>query len=552
MALRYQTGEEIQRGDRVTYGGNAGVIELVVDGLTGDAGKDWLFETNGAGIMVAEPKAFGRHSDEQRALKFERYLKSESGAAFAKRHLHRASVNESAQSPRRATEPELYSRYVPRAAPYDRHPRRSASPMIRALVIALALPAALAAAQRDPETRAMDMLRDWAEAVVQHHAGQSDDALTTVAWSYNDLELMQQFFEEFAGTPARNDDLRAAARRAQFSGRNRARIRAASEAWLFADADRFRRRAAILHTDAAMLLDLPTVTATTVNRQLLPSWARARNDRRVDVLSKDARYQSTEYSNLHWEIAMDMLDAVRAPSDPFVARWFATIGTYLVAQRRYSDGLAHFERARRIVPDDPGVVFAEARLHEALAGPFIQNFVRVTAIAQGVSTTGIDDQRTELRRAEGLLRRALVLNPTLLEARLRLAHVLIEQGEHDEGRVLSAQVAAKSSDQTIKYYALLFSGEALSSLGRTVDAATSFQAAIDLFPDAQAARMGLASALRTVGDNAQALDVLTPTLTKEPSRRERDDPWSEYYEGDATQMHALLEELRAPFRSPQQ
>lgn len=56
MALTYQTGEETHRGDHVTYGGNAGVIELVVHGLTGDPEEDWLFETNGAGIMVAEPK----------------------------------------------------------------------------------------------------------------------------------------------------------------------------------------------------------------------------------------------------------------------------------------------------------------------------------------------------------------------------------------------------------------------------------------------------------------------------------------------------------------
>jgi len=60
MALRYQTGEEIRRGDRVTYGGNAGVIELVVEALTGKPEEDWLLETNGAGIMVAEPKVFGR------------------------------------------------------------------------------------------------------------------------------------------------------------------------------------------------------------------------------------------------------------------------------------------------------------------------------------------------------------------------------------------------------------------------------------------------------------------------------------------------------------
>jgi hypothetical protein len=60
MALRYQTGEEIHRGDRVTYGDNPGVIELVVEALTGEPEEDWLFETNGAGIMVAERKVFGR------------------------------------------------------------------------------------------------------------------------------------------------------------------------------------------------------------------------------------------------------------------------------------------------------------------------------------------------------------------------------------------------------------------------------------------------------------------------------------------------------------
>jgi hypothetical protein len=48
MALRYQTGEEIYRGDRVTYGGNAGVIELVVEALTGEPEEDWLLETNGS------------------------------------------------------------------------------------------------------------------------------------------------------------------------------------------------------------------------------------------------------------------------------------------------------------------------------------------------------------------------------------------------------------------------------------------------------------------------------------------------------------------------
>ena len=430
--------------------------------------------------------------------------------------------------------------------------RRTAKPRIRALVVALALPAVLAAGQRDPRNPARDMLRQWADAVLQHDAGQSDRALSTVAWSYNDLELMQPYFEAFVGTPARNDDPRAAIRRARLSGRDRAMVRAESETLLLGRADLFRRRAAILHTDAAIFLDSPTVTKAPANRQPLPNWARARSDRRVDVISKDAEYQSTEYSNLHWELAMDMLDAVKAPRDPFVARWFATIGAYLVHQRRYSDALAHFDRARRVVPDDARVLFAEARLHEALAAPRMQNFVRITAVAQNAPVSGIDDRRAELRRAEGLLRRALVLDPAFLETRLRLARVLVEQGNHDEGRSLADHVAVNATDRTMQYYALLFAGDALLSLGRAAEAGKSYQRAIDLFPDAQAARLGLASTLRSAGDAARALDVLMPTITKPPSTRDGDDPWWEYYAGDVTQMEALLEELFAPFRSERQ
>jgi hypothetical protein len=59
MALTYQTGEEIQRGDRVRYGGEAGVIEFVVEALTGEHEQDWLLETHGPGVMVADPMSLG-------------------------------------------------------------------------------------------------------------------------------------------------------------------------------------------------------------------------------------------------------------------------------------------------------------------------------------------------------------------------------------------------------------------------------------------------------------------------------------------------------------
>lgn len=57
MGLTYQSGESIRKGDRVTYGGNAGTIELVVEGPSGDPET---FASHDAGIMVLEPTAFGR------------------------------------------------------------------------------------------------------------------------------------------------------------------------------------------------------------------------------------------------------------------------------------------------------------------------------------------------------------------------------------------------------------------------------------------------------------------------------------------------------------
>jgi tetratricopeptide (TPR) repeat protein len=419
------------------------------------------------------------------------------------------------------------------------------------LAVVLALTAAHSSAQPDALHLAMDMLRDWADAVATHHAGQRDAALSTLsAWTYNDLELMQPFLEAFAGTPERNEDAAAALRRPRVSGRDRAAVRQEAQVRLGVHADAFRRRAAIFHTDAAMLLDAPKVVAPLDHRRPIPYWAGRRTTRRVDVVSNDAEYRNTEYSNPHWEVAMDMLDAVSAPNDPLVAQWFEVIGIYLVEWRRYSDGLAHFERARDLIEDEPGVMFAEGRLHEALAAPLMQNFVRVTAIAQGVPVIGIDDQRTELRRAEALLQKTLTRDPSREEARLRLGHVIIQQQRWEEGLRQIQPLLEGSGHASITYYAHLFAGDAHLALGRTDDARRSFERALELFPDAQAARLGLAAAMRIAGTRDDAIAALLPAIAQDPRPRE-DDPWWIYYDRNEDAIAAALEQLRAPYRGPQ-
>jgi len=57
IPLRYRSGDEIRKGDRVLLHGEPGEIEFVLDGKTNPAA--WLAQEHGRGIMIAEPKVFG-------------------------------------------------------------------------------------------------------------------------------------------------------------------------------------------------------------------------------------------------------------------------------------------------------------------------------------------------------------------------------------------------------------------------------------------------------------------------------------------------------------
>jgi hypothetical protein len=59
MPFYYQSGEEIRKGDRVTFHGEPGRIEFVVDKLTGDPAMDWYMNEFEGGAMIVEPKHFG-------------------------------------------------------------------------------------------------------------------------------------------------------------------------------------------------------------------------------------------------------------------------------------------------------------------------------------------------------------------------------------------------------------------------------------------------------------------------------------------------------------
>ncbi len=85
MPFRYQSGEEIKKGDRVLFHGEPGEIEFVADPLIADPETEWYVKEFGGGAMVVEPKVFGRaflsHTDQKNELVFVRRLSEEDSAA---------------------------------------------------------------------------------------------------------------------------------------------------------------------------------------------------------------------------------------------------------------------------------------------------------------------------------------------------------------------------------------------------------------------------------------------------------------------------------------
>ncbi len=416
---------------------------------------------------------------------------------------------------------------------------------MRALALALMLVLPSSAAV---DERSLLRLRGWIDAVDTHTAGQTDSALTVVtAWTYDDVEWMRPYVEALVLAPSgRNSDR---AKRRRRLGRDGAAIleltRSLQER---GDFDTFRKRAVMLHTDAAILGSQPKLVTPPTQLELR---YRRESERRVIVKSFDGQVQHFELQNLHWELAMDVLDSLPAQParDPIVGQWYRAIGAFFARERRFADALVHFDRARGLVPDHPGVLYGEACLQETLGAPRIQNYVRITTLPNGLFIQGVSSPQTHYRRAESLLRKALAADPRLVEASLRLGRVLTELERSEEALPHLRMAIETATDSALAYYAHLFMGEAMHALGKRDDARRHYENAIAVFPDSQAARLALGFVLRSEGDREAARTAIAPAL--EPSPRSKDDdPWWDYYDGEARHVERLLDELRAPYTRP--
>ena len=138
----------------------------------------------------------------------------------------------------------------------------------------------------------------------------------------------------------------------------------------------------------------------------------------------------------------------------------------------------HLEEGLKVFPTDATLLLYRATLHQAFADGRIQAWVKADPLrtpsvdSNGRSTNRADvmqirPAKDELGIAERDLRRALELEPGLIEARVRLAHVLTGRGEaFDEAAALARSALGQPRSRFLDYYASMVLGRAEQALGR--------------------------------------------------------------------------------------
>ena len=395
--------------------------------------------------------------------------------------------------------------------------RASRPRLVAVLLAALALAANVQAqASRAPWRVLLD---DWEMAATTHTPGEADAPVQLIAqWHPTDLEAL--FVH-----------IRAAVREEKTG--------------------RLAKAGAMLHTDIAIFT---RGGALPINPPRIPLAHPRRMDStpRLVVRAPDAQYAGIDRAMRHWDFARALVDAsTPAPAgDASVRAWYRATTAFLAEGYMFGELLPHLEHARRVFPGDAPTLFSTGCLEEALAAPAVQAFVRNTALPGGMRVQ-VNNERTQLQRAEAYFQRTLEIDPGFAEARVRLGRVFSRLGRHDDAlRELRAGREA-SADAVVRFYAELFLGAVEEAAGRIDTALQDYDRAAALFPRAQSARLAIALLERRRGNREAASAALEEALPH--AIDVADDPWFDYYRGDGrhraalfARLHGLLSVARTP------
>lgn len=417
-------------------------------------------------------------------------------------------------------------------------------------------------------------VEQWLKAAFEHSPGSEDAALAALlAWSTNDLDTLRtdaaalaqlmrdpslSYFEmrpvgrsrprrvNYTTIEVQRLSILACAAAGTLLTRPCARLKAAAQidaslasladaaaaARRAGDAQYVLRRAALLHTDAAISRDA-----------VEPLAQGAPTSYGVTVQILDGRHTNIGEGAIQWLLARQLLDEIKPAPDDMVRQWYRAAAAWMQVTGRHD--LDHLTRARVLFPNDANLVFLSGCLHESNARPSVQTAVRNVSLPFR-TLLDVGSERQELAEAERFFRRALSVAPDHQEARLRLARVLLLRSRAAEA-AQELQRATPFDDPLLGYFAALLLGAAREAVGDPEGARQSYRHAAEMYPHAQSPRFALSALARRHGERSAALDALAGLFIAQEENKEDEDPWWTYDQLAGRDADDLLDAIRRPF-----
>ncbi len=209
--------------------------------------------------------------------------------------------------------------------------------------------------------------------------------------------------------------------------------------------------------------------------------------------------------------------------------------------------LGVLKKSLALYPGDSDLWLASGTAREYMA--------RVLAV--GLDTTPSPDKSQFFVTAEGRrtilqvrqaaerdFRKALDIDPSSVEARVRLGRILMQSDQDVRAEKEFRAVLAATGDAYFRYLASMYLGRVLELRKQVKAAADLYRDAIRLEPDCQACRVALAHALEALGEPGLARAELRSFMTVRESKPESDDGWWVYPYGRAEDADRAMKALR--------
>lgn len=179
---------------------------------------------------------------------------------------------------------------------------------------------------------------------------------------------------------------------------------------------------------------------------------------------------------------LNLADDRRSSPGGLRSRWNVAIARVLLLNKAFVEAEAYLDRLDVKFPNDAGVLLALGTARES----------RAVATAP----------------AAPLFERALALDPTLIEARLRLARLAINRGDDAAAEKELSVVKQTTKDPNLLFLANLWLGQIRERQTPWTAAAELYVEAIKTLPDAMSAYVALSDVLKANGEAAQSAGIM--------------------------------------------